>query len=227
MLKHANKLIAKPATRMSSTAGSQHKGRVGYISQVIGAVVDVHFAEGVPPVLTALEVKEKLGRDETLTLEIVQHLDANTGRCIAMQTTDLLKLKARVESTGDQISVPVGRETLGRIFNVLGEAIDQRGPVGEKVRMPIHAVAPQLSEQSAQDTVLTTGIKVIDLILPYCKGAQDWAVRWGRCRENSHHHGAHQQHCKGPRRLLRVCGRGRAHAGGDGFVPGDDAVGGD
>ncbi|KAG5476988.1 hypothetical protein LSCM1_05322 [Leishmania martiniquensis] len=162
---------ASPAAAAAAKP-AEHKGRVGYVSQVIGAVVDVHFADGVPPVLTALDVTENLGRDEPLTLEIVQHLDANTGRCIAMQTTDLLKLKSKVVSTGGNISVPVGRETLGRIFNVLGDAIDQRGPVGEKMRMAIHAEAPKLADQAAEDTILTTGIKVIDLILPYCKGGK-------------------------------------------------------
>ena len=162
----------RAAGTTAAATGANHKGRVGYVSQVIGAVVDVYFDEGVPPVLTALDVPENLGRDEALTLEIVQHLDANTGRCIAMQTTDLLKLKTKVVSTGGQISVPVGRETLGRIFNVLGEAIDQRGPVGEKAKFPIHAVAPKLSDQATQDAILTTGIKVIDLILPYCKGGK-------------------------------------------------------
>lgn len=161
----------------STATGADHKGRVGYVSQVIGAVVDVHFADGVPPVLTALDVVDLAGRTdlptpEPLTLEIVQHLDANTGRCIAMQITDLLKLKTKVVSAGGQISVPVGRETLGRIFNVLGDAIDQRGPVGEKLRMPIHATAPKLADQAAEDTILSTGIKVIDLILPYCKGGK-------------------------------------------------------
>ena len=160
------------ALRACSAGAASHKGRVGYVSQVIGAVVDVHFDEGVPPVLTALDVPDNLGRGEALTLEIVQHLDAHTGRCIAMQTTDLLKLKTKVVSTGGQISVPVGRETLGRIFNVLGEAIDQRGPVGEKSKFPIHAIAPKLADQAAQDAILTTGIKVIDLILPYCKGGK-------------------------------------------------------
>ena len=133
--------------------------------------MDVHFAAGVPPVLTALSV-EDLGTGDPLTLEIVQHLDANTCRCIAMQTTDMLKLKTKVTSTGDQISVPVGRETLGRIFNVMGEAIDQRGPVNATKRQPIHAIAPKLADQSGADAVLTTGIKVIDLILPYCKGGK-------------------------------------------------------
>jgi len=173
MLTRARTNVARAAgVRMAATTSGEHKGRVGYVSQVIGAVVDVHFGEGVPPVLTALDVSDNLGRDEALTLEIVQHLDANTGRCIAMQTTDLLKLKTKVVSTGGQISVPVGRATLGRIFNVLGEAIDQRGPVGEEVKMPIHATAPLLAEQAAKDEVLTTGIKVIDLILPYCKGGK-------------------------------------------------------
>ena len=156
----------------ATSTPAEHKDRVGHVSQVIGAVVDVHFAEGVPPVLSSLIVTDDIGRDESLTLEIVQHLDAHTGRCIAMQTTDLLKLKTKVVSTGGQISVPVGRETLGRIFNVLGDAIDQRGVVGEKLRMPIHAIAPKLKDQAAQDAVLTTGIKVIDLILPYCKGGK-------------------------------------------------------
>lgn len=160
------------AATSSSPAAAEHKDRIGHVSQVIGAVVDVHFAEGVPPVLSSLTVTDDIGRDESLTLEIVQHLDAHTGRCIAMQTTDLLKLKTKVVSTGGQISVPVGRETLGRIFNVLGDAIDQRGDVGEKLRMPIHAIAPKLADQAAQDAVLTTGIKVIDLILPYCKGGK-------------------------------------------------------
>jgi F-type H+-transporting ATPase subunit beta len=165
-------LVRVAGVRAAATGTPDHKGRVGYVSQVIGAVVDVHFGEGVPPVLSALDVTDNLGREDPLTLEIVQHLDAYTGRCIAMQTTDLLKLKTKVVSAGGQISVPVGRETLGRIFNVLGEAIDQRGPVGEKLKMPIHAVAPKLSDQASEDVILTTGIKVIDLILPYCKGGK-------------------------------------------------------
>ena len=95
--------VAAAGVRACATTGAEHKGRVGYVSQVIGAVVDVHFNEGVPPVLSALDVADNLGRDEALTLEIVQHLDANTGRCIAMQTTDLLKLKTKVVSTGTEI----------------------------------------------------------------------------------------------------------------------------
>ena len=131
----------------------------------------MHFPDGVPPVLTACEVYNVGGQDK-LTLEIVQHLDGKTGRAIAMQTTDLLKLQATVVDTGSQISVPVGQETLGRIFNVMGDAIDERGDVNAKTFLPIHAKAPELKEQSGEDAVLTTGIKVIDLILPYCKGGK-------------------------------------------------------
>ena len=89
-----------------------------------------------------------------------------------MGTTDLLRLRTPVTNTGDQIKVPVGNKTLGRIFNVMGEAIDQRGPVGNKEFWPIHRTAPTLAEQSSKDEVLVTGIKVIDLILPYCKGGK-------------------------------------------------------
>ncbi|KAJ9455327.1 ATP synthase subunit beta [Diplonema papillatum] len=155
-------------TTTEKTAGK----KTGNVVQIIGAVVDVNFPDGVPPVLSACEVHDIDGRTDKLTLEIVQHLDGYTGRCIAMQTTDLLKLQATVVDTGSQISVPVGNETLGRIFNVMGDAIDQRGPVNAKTFLPIHAKAPTLAEQSGEDEVLSTGIKVIDLILPYCKGGK-------------------------------------------------------
>ena len=89
-----------------------------------------------------------------------------------MSSTDMLRLRTPVADTGDQIKVPVGNSTLGRIFNVMGTAIDQRGPVGNTVTWPIHRVAPTLAEQSGKDEVLVTGIKVIDLILPYCKGGK-------------------------------------------------------
>eukprot|EP01010_Urceolus_cornutus_P003184 NODE_432_length_1676_cov_422.474493_g337_i0.p1 GENE.NODE_432_length_1676_cov_422.474493_g337_i0~~NODE_432_length_1676_cov_422.474493_g337_i0.p1 ORF type:complete len:530 (-),score=162.33 NODE_432_length_1676_cov_422.474493_g337_i0:86-1618(-) len=144
---------------------------IGYVQQVIGAVVDVAFESGVPPVLTALKVEDAAaGLD--VTLEIVQHLDTKTCRCIAMSTTDLLRLRTPVTNTKEQIRVPVGAGTLGRIFNVLGTSIDQRGPVKVDEFWPIHRLAPSLAEQSGQDEVLETGIKVIDLILPYCKGGK-------------------------------------------------------
>lgn len=148
------------------------KKKVGHVVQIIGAVVDVHFAEGVPPVLSALDVTNIPGRDEPLKLEIVQHLDGQTARTIAMQTTDLLKLRQEAVDTGSQISVPVGKATLGRIFNVLGESIDQRGPVANDEFWPIHRRAPTLKDQSDKDEILGTGIKVIDLIEPFCKGGK-------------------------------------------------------
>eukprot|EP01060_Flectonema_neradi_P001022 TRINITY_DN105_c0_g1_i1.p1 TRINITY_DN105_c0_g1~~TRINITY_DN105_c0_g1_i1.p1 ORF type:complete len:540 (+),score=143.58 TRINITY_DN105_c0_g1_i1:171-1790(+) len=166
------KSAAKPTNIAETTAEKTAGKKIGHVVQIIGAVVDVHFPEGVPPVLTACEVHGIAGRDDKLTLEIVQHLDGNTARTIAMQTTDLLTLQAEVVDTGSQISVPVGPETLGRIFNVMGDAIDQRGDVNAKMMRPIHAKSPVLSQQSAKDEVLTTGIKVIDLILPYCKGGK-------------------------------------------------------
>lgn len=141
----------------------------GHISQIIGAVVDVYFQDKVPPVLTALKVDDKAF---DVTLEIVQHLDRNTARCIAMETTDNLKLKVPVVNTGKQIEVPVGEGTLGRIFNVLGKTIDQRGDLANIKYRPIHADPPTLAEQSGSDLALETGIKVIDLLLPYCKGGK-------------------------------------------------------
>lgn len=141
------------------------------MQQIIGAVVDVTFSDSVPPVLTALTVDAK-ETGTMLTMEIVQHLDTKTARCICMSSTDLLRLRTPVINTGSQITVPVGDATLGRIFNVMGDAIDQRGPVKNKERWPIHRKAPTLAEQSGKDEVLVTGIKVIDLILPYCKGGK-------------------------------------------------------
>jgi len=178
---YANSEVVEERLRLASLGNT--KGQEGFVNQVIGAVVDINFPGGVPPMLTSLDIvdetgnKEKpFGRDFALTLEIVQHLDKNNARCIAMQSTDLLPLKAKAISTGTQIAVPVGPEILGRIFNVTGDQIDQRGrvfPEGqEERRWPIHAVAPKLADQSSSDAILTTGIKVIDLILPYCKGGK-------------------------------------------------------
>eukprot|EP01004_Peranema_trichophorum_P003156 NODE_2160_length_1667_cov_279.921632_g1848_i0.p1 GENE.NODE_2160_length_1667_cov_279.921632_g1848_i0~~NODE_2160_length_1667_cov_279.921632_g1848_i0.p1 ORF type:complete len:510 (+),score=112.16 NODE_2160_length_1667_cov_279.921632_g1848_i0:51-1580(+) len=153
------------ARKQSSAVQNQN----GYVQQIIGAVVDVTFEGGVPPVLTALKVDEG---ELNMTMEIVQHLDPKTARCICMGTTDMLKLRTPVKNLGDQIRVPVGNCTLGRIFNVLGECIDQRGNLDVKEFWPIHRKAPTLADQSGKDEVLATGIKVIDLILPYCKGGK-------------------------------------------------------
>ncbi len=145
------------------------KNLVGKITQVISAVVDVQFDGDLPAILNALHVK--LG-DSTLVLEVAQHLGENTVRTIAMDTTDGLVRGQEVVDTGEAISVPVGPETLGRIMNVIGEPVDERGPVKSKKRMPIHRQAPAFVDQSTETEQLITGIKVIDLLAPYSKGGK-------------------------------------------------------
>ena len=141
----------------------------GTISQVIGAVVDVQFEGELPPILTALETRNG---DKTLVLEVAQHLGENTVRTIAMDATEGLTRGSEVINTGAQISVPVGPKVLGRIMNVVGEAIDERGPIGAEQTAPIHAEAPAFVDQSTEAAILVTGIKVIDLLAPYAKGGK-------------------------------------------------------
>jgi len=142
---------------------------IGRVSQVIGAVVDVQFDTALPAILSALETRIE---DRRLVLEVAQHLGENTVRTIAMDATDGLVRGQSVTDTGDQIRVPVGPMTLGRILNVIGEPIDERGPVNAEITMPIHAEAPSFMEQATDSSILVTGIKVIDLIAPYAKGGK-------------------------------------------------------
>jgi F-type H+-transporting ATPase subunit beta len=142
---------------------------VGTITQVIGAVVDVHFEGELPSILSALHV-DNAGR--TLTLEVAQHLGENTVRTVAMDTTDGLVRGAEVVDTGSPIMMPVGPETLGRILNVIGEPVDERGPITTNHRMPIHRPAPEFIDQSTEAEILVTGIKVVDLLAPYAKGGK-------------------------------------------------------
>jgi F-type H+-transporting ATPase subunit beta len=143
---------------------------VGTITQVIGPVVDVAFPEGaLPSILNALET-EIDGR--RLVFEVAQHLGENTVRAIAMDSTDGLARGVEIKDTGLAIQVPVGNETLGRIMNVIGEPIDERGPIAAKTSAPIHAAAPEFTEQSTEAEILVTGIKVIDLLAPYLKGGK-------------------------------------------------------
>jgi F-type H+-transporting ATPase subunit beta len=143
--------------------------RVGRVRQVTGAVVDVQFDGYLPAILNALETQNQGSR---LVLEVAQHLGENTVRAIAMDTTDGLVRGQEVNDTGESIAVPVGEETLGRIMNVIGEPIDEAGPVRSNQRRPIHAKAPEFVEQSTEVEVLTTGIKVVDLLAPYSKGGK-------------------------------------------------------
>src|SRR5215213_5046573 len=141
----------------------------GRISQVIGAVVDVQFDGELPAILNALETDNNGNR---LVLEVAQHLGESTVRTIAMDSTEGLTRGQKVADTGSQISVPVGPMTLGRIVNVIGEPIDERGPVGATQRAPIHAEAPTFADQSTEAAILVTGIKVIDLLAPYARGGK-------------------------------------------------------
>ncbi|MDA7735720.1 F0F1 ATP synthase subunit beta [Pelagibacteraceae bacterium] len=143
--------------------------KFGTITQVIGAVVDVKFEENLPEILTALECDNSGIR---LVLEVAQHLGENTVRTIAMDTTEGLKRGDKVTNTGSSIRVPVGPETLGRIMNVIGEPIDERGPIKTKDNWPIHRAAPSFVEQSTETEVLVTGIKVVDLLAPYSRGGK-------------------------------------------------------
>jgi F-type H+/Na+-transporting ATPase subunit beta len=145
------------------------KNNVGKITQIIGAVVDVQFDSDLPNILNALECKNQ---DKRLVLEVAQHLGEGTVRTIAMDSTDGLVRGTDVVDTGAPISVPVGPETLGRIINVIGEPVDERGPVTTKTKFPIHRAAPEFAEQSTESEILVTGIKVIDLLAPYAKGGK-------------------------------------------------------
>jgi F-type H+/Na+-transporting ATPase subunit beta len=156
-------MARKPATT------AQTPNNAGRIAQVIGAVVDVSFEGALPEILSALETTVDGRR---LVLEVAQHLGESTVRTIAMDSTDGLVRGQPVTNTGAQIRVPVGPKTLGRIMNVIGEPIDERGPIGATETAPIHAEAPMFVDQSTETAILVTGIKVIDLLAPYAKGGK-------------------------------------------------------
>jgi F-type H+-transporting ATPase subunit beta len=149
--------------------------RVGKIAQVIGPVVDVEFGEGeLPPIYGAVKITNPRidDREENLVVEVAQHLGDEIVRCVAMDTTDGLVRGWKATYYGEQITMPVGRETLGRILNVVGLPVDEMGPVVTKLRYPIHRPAPPFSEQSTSMEPFETGIKVVDLLAPYLKGGK-------------------------------------------------------
>ena len=141
----------------------------GKVVQVMGAVVDVKFNDHLPAILDALEIEQD---GKKLVLEVAQHLGENSVRTIAMDTTEGLKRGQSVESTGAPILVPVGEETLGRIINVVGEPVDQKGELKATQKRPIHQNAPEFVDQSTEKEILVTGIKVVDLLCPYSKGGK-------------------------------------------------------
>jgi len=153
-------MAKKPASASTAT---------GRVTQVTGAVVDVAFDGGLPEILNALETDNGGNR---LVLEVAQHLGENTVRTIAMDSTEGLVRGQAVTNTGSAITVPVGDETLGRIMNVIGEPVDEAGPIKTSTRRAIHQAAPEFVEQSTQAEILVTGIKVVDLLAPYAKGGK-------------------------------------------------------
>jgi F-type H+/Na+-transporting ATPase subunit beta len=150
---------------MADTASNN----IGSVSQVLGAVVDVQFEGELPYIMNALECDNGGNR---LVLEVAQHLGENTVRTIAMDTTEGLVRGLKVTDTGSPIMMPVGPETLGRILNVIGEPIDERGPLNTTKKLPIHREAPVFTDQSTETEILVTGIKVVDLLAPYSRGGK-------------------------------------------------------
>src|SRR6266705_6397301 len=146
----------------------------GKIVQIIGPVVDVEFPGGyLPSIYNALKIRREAdGQSTEITAEVAQHLGESTVRAVAMQPTDGLTRGMSVEDTGQPISVPVGREVLGRILNVIGDPVDGMGPVTTPQRYPIHRPAPSLEEQGTSAEMLETGIKVVDLLEPYLRGGK-------------------------------------------------------
>ncbi len=145
------------------------RNSIGTITQVIGPVVDVHFDGELPAILNALHVDRSGNK---LVLEVAQQLGENVVRTIAMDTTDGLVRGTQAIDTGEPIMMPVGPETLGRILNVIGEPVDERGPVVTRMRLPIHRPAPAFTDQSTEAEILITGIKVVDLLAPYARGGK-------------------------------------------------------
>jgi F-type H+/Na+-transporting ATPase subunit beta len=160
-------VIAK--TKKQEKRIAEGKGAKGHVRQVMGAVVDVQFAEHLPAILNALETDNQGNR---LVLEVAQHLGESTVRTIAMDSTEGLVRGQEVVDTGEPIAVPVGVETLGRIMNVIGEAVDEAGPILTAEKRPIHQPAPSFVDQSTEAEILITGVKVVDLLAPYAKGGK-------------------------------------------------------
>ena len=165
----ANKSPVVAETKKQQAEVAAYEGSMGHVRQVLGAVVDVQFDDKLPEILNALETQNHGNR---LVLEVAQHLGENTVRTIAMDSTEGLVRGQDVVDTGQPIAVPVGDETLGRIMNVVGEAVDEAGPIKTAEKRPIHAPAPSYVDQSTEAEILVTGIKVVDLLAPYAKGGK-------------------------------------------------------
>ena len=165
----ARKQAVVAETKKQEKRIAEGKGAKGQVRQVMGAVVDVQFHDHLPEILNALETDNRGNR---LVLEVAQHLGENTVRTVAMDSTEGLVRGQEVVDTGEAIAVPVGDETLGRIMNVVGEAVDEAGPIKTADKRPIHQPAPSYVDQSTEAEILVTGIKVVDLLAPYAKGGK-------------------------------------------------------
>ena len=168
-LAECSKVVAVSGQKRDYAAKAAAGKAQGKVVAVIGAVVDVQFEDNLPPILNALEVQNRSPR---LVLEVAQHLGENTVRTIAMDGTEGLVRGQPVHDCGSPIRIPVGAETLGRIINVIGEPIDERGPIPTDKTAAIHAEAPEFVDMSVQQEILVTGIKVVDLLAPYAKGGK-------------------------------------------------------
>ena len=200
----------------------------GKIVQVIGPVVDVRFEAGqLPPLYNAIRISNPSisDREGNLVVEVAQHLGDNVVRCVAMDSTDgLVRGMDGDRHRATPSSIPVGPETLGRIMNVIGEPVDEGGPITTKIRYPIHRPAPSFDEQSTKVEILETGHQGRRPPRPLLQGRQGRPVRRRRRRQDRHHHGADPQHRHGARRLLRVRRRRRAHPRGKRPLARDEGV---
>ena len=185
------------------------KGSIGTVAQVIGPVLDIKFGDGeLPALLNAIEV-DNAGKK--LVAEVAQHIGDDVVRCIAMSSTDGLVRGAKATDTGSAITVPVGEKCLGRIFNLLGDPVDNLPPPQDVERWAIHRDPPAYDEQETSAEMLETGIKVVDLIAPYARGGKIGLFGGAGRGQDRADHGADQQRGQAARRSVRVYGRGRAH----------------
>ena len=202
-------------------APAEENIQTGRVTQVMGAVVDVQFDGHLPAILNALQTDNHGNR---LVLEVAQHLGEATVRTIAMDGTDGLTRGQEVVDTGEPIAMPVGRETLGRILNVIGEPVDERGPVEAKIHMPIHQPAPRTGRPVDRDRDPDHRDQGGRSAHALSQGRQDRPVRRRRRRQDRDHHGADQQHRQGARRLVGVRRGRRADARGQRPLSRDDRI---
>ena len=176
----------------------------GKIVQIIGPVVDVSFeAEELPAIYNKILIPREGAED--LVLEAQQHLGENLVRCVAMDSTDGLTRGMKSIDTGDQIQVPVGPETLGRLMNVWGAPVDEKGEIKTAKQYSIHREPPEMDQLETEPAILETGIKVIDLLEPYLKGGKTGLFGGAGVGKNRSHHGAYQEYRHGTRRVFGFC----------------------